>query len=182
MKKLLIVGGGFIGVVLVLFISMFVYIRGVQVKAMTLKEQYMATEKEIQTSHDNMWKTIKEKFSLSEAYKDGFVQSINAIVAGRTGGGLVKVVQENMPGLSPDIYKEVMATVEGKRDMLKRSMDTSVDVARQYNTFVQGGIIPHSWIVDSTRIDPKVITSANTDKAWESGQDNDTLIPAKGKQ
>ena len=176
MKTTVAVVGGLFLLAVVLVISFLVYMRSVQVQAMTLKEQYMATVKEIQTSHDNLWKTIKDKFALSESYKEGFIQSIDAIVVGRQGGGLIKVVQENMPGLSPDIYREVMATVEGKRDMLKRSMDTSVDMARQYNTYVQGGIIPHAWFVDSTRINPKIITSGQTNEAWSSGEDNSTLI------
>ena len=163
-----------VGVFFVLIVGVFFYSLNVKNQAIILKESYLAKEKTVQTAHDNMWKTIKQKFDVTDEYKSGFILSVQAVVEGRKGGALFKTVQENMPGLSPDLYKEVMATIEGKRDMLKREMDTEVDIARQYNSFVQNPY--HSLFVDSTRIEPKIITSGKTSEAWSTGEDNDTSL------
>lgn len=172
-KITIIVLGVFVGIA-VLAISLFGWFISVKNRQVALREQYDASQKVIQTAHDNMWKTIQQKYNVANTYKDGFNESVRAVVQGRTGGALFKSVQENMPGLTPEMYKEVMATIEGKRDMLRNSMNTSVDIARTYNTFVQSA--PQSWILDNTKIDARIITSGKTSDAYQSGQDDDITI------
>ena len=177
MKGLII--GGIIGsIVLALVLSVFFTYVSYYNRAVTLRESYLAMEKTVQTAHDNMWKQIKQKYEVTDDYKDGFIKTINAIASGRTGGSLIKVVHENMAqGLPDNLYKEVLATIEGKRDMLKRTMDQEVDVAREYNTLVTS-----FWgrlFVGGPRIDAKLITSGKTGEAWSTGEDNDTSLKGK---
>lgn len=174
-----IIGLGIVGLVIVV-IMFGLSLRG---QAITLRNQYKAKEKTVQTAHDNMWKTIQQKFEVGDEYKSGFIASIAAAAEGRKGGTLFKSVQENMPGLAPDLYREIMATIEGKRDMLKREMDTEVDVARQFNTLIEKwNIFPFGMFLgDTTLIDAKIITSGRTSNAWESGQDDEVSLREKPK-
>lgn len=167
-----------LGIVLVLLLGFGMTGCSIRSREIDLRRAYLANEKAIQTAHDNMWKTISQKYELSNEWKDGFIAVINAAVEGRKGGALFKSVQENMNGLPDNVVREVMATVEGKRDMLTRQMNQGIDKAREHNAHVEKwNIVPFSMFLASTEmIDAKIITSGRTNQAWESGEDNDVSL------
>jgi len=170
MKRIAMIVVPFVLLGAVTLVAMVLWYFNIQNQAMALHERYNSSQKVIQTAHDNMWKVIKGKAKLTDDFKNGFIKSIDAVVVGRTGGALIKSVQENMPGLPDGMYKEVLATIEGKRDMLKREMDTSVDIAREFNTYIKTK--PRSYFLSETPIDAHIITSSQTEEAYQTGKDD----------
>jgi hypothetical protein len=167
-----------VGIVFITLLGVCMQGCSIRSREIDLRRAYVANEKAIQTSHDNMWKTISQKYQIGNEWKEGFIKTINAVVEGRKGGMLFKNVQENMQGLPDNVTREVMATIEGKRDMLMRQMNTGVDKAREHNALVEKwNIPPFSMFLASTEmIDAKIITSGRTSEAWESGQDNSVKL------
>jgi len=166
---------GFFALVIVVVGITIIAKMNIESTQISLNEQYKAQLKVEESVEDNMWKQISQKYTVADAYKDGFIKSVNAVVQGREGGSLIKMVQEQMPGLSDDIYKDVEATIEGKRDEMNRANQMSADIAREYNTYVMSPW--HGWaLADTAPINAQIITSGRAQQSIQTGQDNDVSL------
>lgn len=156
-------------------ISFVIWAIGVSNQEIDLGIQCRANEKALMIEHDNMWKTIKQKFAIAESYKDGFAQVIQAASEGRKGGEMFKFIIEQMPNLSPDIYKEIMATVEGKRNILEVRNKKIVDICAEQERMVKK--LPCRIVVGRRPLlVPHLITSTVSQEALETGVDNDISL------
>ncbi|NJL70560.1 MAG: hypothetical protein HC888_02550 [Candidatus Competibacteraceae bacterium] len=141
-----------------------------------LRNQFEAVRMENRTAYDNMWKTISEKFNISETYKEGLREVVLANASGRDGGSFAKAVTEAVPNLDPSVYRDVMATIEGKRDFFKRRQDTQIDIKRAHDDLRLK--FPSSLVVGGRpALVLELVTSGRTNDAFQSGEDNKLLIP-----
>jgi len=144
-------------------------------RAVMLENKFNAIVSENKTSMDNMWKTIQQKYQIKSDYSREMVQLMNAAIEGRKGGSLFKSTTEAMPGLDASIYKDVMASIEGKRDMFKRSQDMQIEIKREHDNIRT--TMPSSIFVGSRpELKLQLVTSTRTDNAFATGKDDDVHL------
>jgi len=161
-------------IIAITLFSAFGWFIGVKRQAITLGTQFEAQGKVVENQHDNMWKTLKEQFNIKDEYQETFIEGVQALASGRTGGSLFKSSNESNAqlGLSDEMYKELMRAVESKRNELKRTQDKWVDVYRELDRFHQDPI--YSMIVGRNPYDePLLITSTRTKSAVGTGVDDE---------
>lgn len=174
MKMFLIAIGVVVAVVLICIFWYFSIING----EITLANVYDAQFKVRETSLDKMHKVLESQYGLTKESSDQFIRSVAAATEGRKGGSLFKSVQESAAGLGMplDIYKAMLASIEGEMANFKRAQDTLVDVWQTHQTYCQ--TMPNSFFVgDKVREIPEMITASATKETVKSGIDNQTLIP-----
>lgn len=160
-------------VIVVILLTMFKII-GVVNHEIVLRNHYDAHVNEVETTYDTMWKTIAQKHDISDEYRETFIDGLKAVAAGREGGGLFKSNTEanSQLGLSTAVFQDVMTTIEGKRDQLKRSQDTLTDIWREHKSFCQ--VFPNSIFVGGKVMPrPTMISSSRTKSAIDSKLDDD---------
>ncbi len=169
--KSLIIAGVVLSIIFLVFIPIVVWAIGVSNTEIELRNQFDAAEKVIVLTHDTMWKTISQKFQLSNEYKKAFIEAISEVVEGRKGGSLIKFTTEANPAISENLYKEIMATVEGKRDLLQTKQQIVLDISVVHKNLCQK--LPYSLIVGGRpALEVKLITSDRSENAMETGKDN----------
>ncbi len=137
-----------------------------------LRSEFVASEKARQTTLDGMWKKISQKFQITKEYEKTWKDAIELSVQGRDGGEVFKMVTEAYPNLSTELFKEVMATIDGERDKLKASQDKLADIQREHNNMLDK--FPSSLIVGGReRVVFTLVTSTNTQKMLTTGKEDD---------
>lgn len=151
-----------------------------------LKQQILAKQKNNQSEFDNMWKKIKQVSNVSDKYKNGFVESLTsyANARGSKGGGSVQnatvsinALHEAIPNLSADTYKQLNNIISSSRDRFTEQQKQLLDMEREYNTLITR--FPNVVIfkvMNISEIHTKIVTSDKTDKAFETGKDNDITL------
>jgi hypothetical protein len=171
MNKIFI--GGLVVVAILLFLAVWVFGYGVSIynQEKSLRADFEAKQKDVGLTYDNMWKSIQQKYQVKGDYARDFKEVVSEAVKGRQGGSLLKSVQESLPGLDASVYKDVMATIEGKRDFLQRTQQVLLDIAATHTKLRTQ--FPSSLVVGSVGIlEPKLIQSSRTEKVMESGKDD----------
>ena len=142
-----------------------------------LRTRYEAKQKQVETSHDTMWKTISQQYQINDAYKDTFIAGLKELSAGRQGGSIFRSQTEaNVQlGLPTETFKIVMASVEGKRAELKREQDTLADMYREHKKFCSQ--LPNSIFIGGRVMpEPVMISSTRTKEAVRTGVDDDVKL------
>ncbi len=163
-------------------ITALVYGIGVYNTAGTLKNQYEAKLKANTASFDNMFKTISQNVQVTDKQKDALKEIFTSYATARTTGGsedgsLMKWVQESIPNVDTSVYKTLMNTITSSRESWTMRQIEIVDIARQYNEPFNK--IPTNFLLPLfgyQKIDAKVITSSRTEKAFETGRDDDVKL------
>jgi len=136
---------------------------------------------------DKTWKVIRDQAHVTEQYKDGFKEIYVGMMDARYSKDgnsgketLMKWVTESNPTLDASIYKTLMNTIEGSRDEFMVEQKKLIDINRELKAmkikFWEGFIIG-----GRPDLDIKLVTSAKTEEAFKSGQDNDDPL-AKPKE
>lgn len=133
---------------------------------------------------DNMWKKISQTAQIPNAKKDALKEIFEGYASARSGnsdgGQLMKWVQESVPNVDLSEYKDLMNIIVGSRDSWTNRQKELVDIARQYNEMLS--VFPSNvflGLFGMEKINAKVITSNRTDKAFDSGKDDDTDLGFK---
>lgn len=172
MKKSLVYFGGAFAVIFVVVLSFVMWYFSVVNREVRYRNEFSAQIKANETNYDNMWKTLQEKYQITDTYKEAVKGVIKESAEGRKGGLLFKSIQESVPGLSVDIYKDMMATIEGKRNSFESHQKKLIDIKREHDNLRMTA--PSSFILSSVNpLELKLVTSTRTNNAFESGVDND---------
>jgi len=148
----------------------------------TEKKLYLsgkAVQQQTEVIFDNTWKTIRDEAHVTDNYKDAFkeiyVGIMNARYANDSAAGketLMKWVTESNPTLDASIYKTLMNTIEGSRKEFTFQQEKLIDIDRQHKALK--ATFPNSLIIGNRPdLEIKLVTSAKTEAAFKSGQDND---------
>lgn len=171
MSKALIGVFSFIAVTIVIAILLVMWAIGISNQEKSLRIAFDARIKENQTNYDNMWKTIKQKYQIKGDYAKELKEIVAATVEGRKGGSLMKMITESVPNLDASIYKELMATIEGKRDYFKKAQDAQIDLKQQHDKILT--LFPSSLVVGGRPpLVLALVTSTRTNEAFDSGVDD----------
>jgi hypothetical protein len=138
-----------------------------------------AAQQNAEIIFDKTWKTIQTQAGVTDQYKEGFraiyVDIANARYASDSASGketLMKWVTESNPTFDPSLYKTLMNTIEGSRNEFAVEQKKLIDIDRQHKSMKI--TFPNSLIIGGRPdLEIKLVTSAKTEEAYKTGQEND---------
>ncbi len=144
-----------------------------------------AFQKNCEIVFDNTWKKIQQQASVTNEYKEGFreiyVEMMNARYSDEGAGQqtLMKWIQESNPTFDASLYKTLMNTIEGSRNEFTMEQKKLIDIDRELKSMKV--VFPASLILgNKPDLEIKLVTSAKTEEAYRTGQENDVdLFPKK---
>lgn len=144
-----------------------------------LASQVKAQQKNNQVVFDTTWKIISQTAQVSENYKDSFANIYPDIMNGRygnaRGGALMSWVTESNPNFDISLYQKLIIAIEAQRTNFANEQKKLIDLDREHQVLCT--TFPGSLFLGS-RADLKIniVTSAKTEEAFKTGQDNDTKL------
>lgn len=171
MRKFLFIGGG------VSLIALFSFIWAVATynRSISLENQFKAAVSSREALYDNMVKQVVEKFGVAKYERQSIVSLIDNAVQGRSGGAMFKSVQEQYPQVSETMFKEVMATIGGKRDEFTRSQQLIMDIKREHDNLRMQ--VPSSLVVGGrSELVYVIVSSTDAKETMKTGVDDKPII------
>lgn len=143
-------------------------------RTISLENQFTAAVQDREMAYDNMSKQIREKISVAKFERSTIVELVDNVVAGRDGGQLFKMVHEQYPDLTPQLFQEVMATIGGKRDEFTRKQQVLAQLQKEHKDMLTQ--LPSSFIVGNRpALAFSVISSSDAKAVMATGIDDDVI-------
>lgn len=169
-------------VILVLLTGVCIFGKGVNVynTHINLKTKIEAQQDVNKANFDAMWKKISQVSQVSDKYKAGLTEVLNAYTSGRKTDSdqlLMNWIKEAIPNFDSSIYKQINNIVVSSRDDFFNNQKILIDLSRQHNQFIQK--FPNNLFCGILNIQPieiKVITSTKTEQTFETGKEDDIKI------
>lgn len=145
-----------------------------------LKTKIEAQQKSNEANFDAMWKKISQISQVSDKYKEGLKEVLMSYTSGRKKESdqlLMDWTKEAIPTFDSSIYKQINNIVVSSRDDFFNNQKILIDLSRQHNQFIQK--FPNNLycgILNIKEIEIKVVTSTKTDKAFETGKEDDIKL------
>ena len=158
-----------VAILLVLLIMFFTYNN----KEIYLRKEADAQRKKIESTHDKMWKVIKQKAEVSDKYRETFERVYPEIIAGRysDGSSAMKWIQEANPNFDTSLYNDLMQAIEIQRTHLHNAQTRMLDVIRERASLIES--YPSRWfITNKSEIEYELISSTNTREAVATHTDD----------
>ena len=158
-----------VAILLILLIMFFTYNN----KEIYLRKEADAQRKKIESTHDKMWKVIKQKAEVSDKYRETFERVYPEIIAGRysEGSSAMKWIQEANPNFDTSLYNDLMQAIEIQRTHLHNAQTRMLDVIRERASLIES--YPSRWfITNKSEIEYEVISSTNTREAVATHTDD----------
>lgn len=172
---------GFIGLFLVSGGSAVVYGIGVRNEAVELETQFDAQVKGNMSTYDKVWKIITQKANISQQYSDDFARNYTAIMTGRYGNpnnrsqSLMLWIQEKNPDFSTKLYEDLSHSMEALRIEFDMSQKKMIDIKRVHDNLRLK--FPSSLAMfGHNELQLKLVTSSRTEKAFDTGKDDDVEL------
>ena len=162
-----------VAILLILLIMFFTYNN----KEIYLRKEADAQRKKIESTHDKMWKVIKQKAEVSDKYRETFERVYPEIIAGRysDGSSAMKWIQEANPNFDTSLYNDLMQAIEIQRTHLHNAQTRMLDVIRERASLIES--YPSRWfITNKSEIEYEVISSTNTHNVVETRVDDDVDV------
>lgn len=149
----------------------------------SLQNVYNMKVKDNSSEFDNMWKTISQTCQIAENKKDAFHKIFVANSEARTpedAGKMMLWVKENSPVVDLQIFDNAQNIIVGTRNSWTMRQKELVAIATVYNdNLVRQPTGLFLGFFGFKLIDPKLITSSRTEKAFETGKDDDVSLTPK---
>lgn len=154
-------------------------------KEIDLRTTVEAKQKKCEAYFDKMWKILKDKAKVSDQYKKSFEEIYPKLIEGRYSKGdgtLMKWITESNPNFNTSLYEELMKSIEIERTGFFNEQAMLIDINREHKALLQK--IPSKWFLsdDIKEIKITVITSTKTEKAYETGKDDDFELFEENKE
>ena len=162
-----------VAILLILLIMFFTYNN----KEIYLRKEADAQRKKIESTHDKMWKVIKQKAEVSDKYRETFERVYPEIIAGRysDGSSAMKWIQEANPNFDTSLYNDLMQAIEIQRTHLHNAQTRMLDVIRERASLIES--YPSRWfITNKSEIEYEVISSTKTHNGVETRVDDDVDV------
>ena len=162
-----------VAILLILLIMFFTYNN----KEIYLRKEADAQRKKIESTHDKMWKVIKQKAEVSDKYRETFERVYPEIIAGRysEGSSAMKWIQEANPNFDTSLYNDLMQAIEIQRTHLHNAQTRMLDVIRERASLIES--YPSRWfITNKSGIEYEVISSTKTHNVVETRVDDDVDV------
>lgn len=139
----------------------------------SIKAQY----KENQNNYDKLFKTVVEQAQVKASYAKDLKELYEATGKTRYGPGgskaVLQFIKEHNPTLDPEVYRQLMRTIESGRIDFESKQASLIDRKRVYesailNTAVTGTIAKFLGFpkIDLNKMD--IVTSGETEAAFET--------------
>lgn len=152
----------------------------------SLQNLYEMKVKDNSSEFDNMWKKISQVVQIPEAKKNAFIEIFQSYAQARTSEGqgqMMTWIKEAVPNADLSTYDKAMNIIVASRDGWTMRQKELVAIASQYNDALVR--FPGNFFLRMfgfKKIDPKVITSSRTEKAFETGKDDDVDLGLQKKK
>lgn len=141
----------------------------------TLRTQANAQEKKNKVIFDKVWKVIQSQAKVADKYKEGFENIFVKIMDARYEGKdnlLFNFVTESNPTFSTELYVKLANSIESQRTEFAMTQVALIDIAREHDLLLTK--IPSKWfLMGRKKLDIKIVTSTNTEKAFETGKEDE---------
>jgi hypothetical protein len=146
-----------------------------------------AAQKNSEIVFDNTWKKISGQAGVAAEYKSSFkevyVEIMDARYKNDAGAGketLMKWITESNPEFDASLFKTVMNTIEGSRNEFTMEQKKLIDIDRELKSMKV--TFPNSLVLgNKPDLEIKLVTSAKTKEAFETGEENDGVDPFEKK-
>jgi len=178
-----------LGIFAIIAVSIVVWAIGLSNTYNVKFETGKAFQKNSEVVFDNTWKIIQQQAGVTTEYKEGFkevyVELMDARYKNDAGAGqqtLMKWVTEANPEFDASLYSKLMNTIERTRNDFTMEQKKLIDIDRELKSMKV--TFPNSLVLGGKPdLEIKLVTSAKTDEAFRSGQDNEVdLFPKKTKE
>ena len=130
MKSLLIT----LGVFLVFVVAVIIWGVGVSNDEKTLRNKISAQQEETEIFYTKLWEVLQQKAGVADEYAEQFKEIQVQVMEGRysTGGEMMKWIQEAGVELSPQLYQDLMNSIEGERNGFFIEQKKLIDMQKQH--------------------------------------------------
>lgn len=138
-----------------------------------------ATNKETlnEASLDTMWKILKDKYGVTDKYKNDFKDIYPDLIQKQNMDKnlLAKFVSQSLPKLSPALYKDLSNAVEAQRKSFYNNQKELLNIKNQHDILRTS--VPAKWfLTNSSTLNVTIVTSDDASIKFKTGKDNDTLF------
>lgn len=144
-----------------------------------LRNQVVAQQKSNEAVFDNTWKILQSQAGVAQTERESFRATYSQIMQDTRGvagsGALASFFTQAKIDISPELFGKLMTSIEAQRTAFTREQQELIDLKREHDTLLQ--TLPSSIFVgDRPPIEIIVVTSAKTEAAFGSGQENDVEL------
>ena len=184
MKIGLIISGAFILIVVGLGLTIGLTYVSYSNNEIRLRNTIEAKQKDNTSEFDNMWKKISQVSQVAEKERSSLMEIFNSHAQARTGENndklIMKWVQESIPNISSDLFKNLQNIIIGSRDSWTMRQKELISLNNERNILIEQ--FPGSLFLSSRpKIEIKIITSSKTDRTFETGKDDDVGVFSSNK-
>jgi hypothetical protein len=171
-------------IALILFFG--TYLIGLHNTQAALQVLIETKQKDNTSQFDNMWKQIQQTAQVTEEQKNALKDIFTSYAQARTGtggaqdGSLAKWTTEAVPNVDTKTFQNLQNIITSTRDNWTQRQTELLGLANEYNTNLvnqPGGLFLS--LMGFKHIDVTIVTSTRTEKAFESGKDDDVSLPTK---
>jgi len=153
-------------------------------KEVQLRTTVQAEQDVCKVHFDNMWKILHDQANVANEYKEAFAEIFPKIMEERydnaRGGALLSFVKESNPNFDVSLYSTLQKSIAAERTGFTMHQDKLIDANREHRKLLLTK--PSSFFFDlSDTIHITLVTSARTNSAYTTGEDNDMDLFNKNK-
>lgn len=146
-------------------------------REINLRKEAEAQLQKIESTHDKMWKVIKQKAEVSDKYRETFERVYPEIISGRynNNSATMSWIQEANPNFDSSLYNDLMQAIEVQRTHFHNAQTRMLDVIRERDSLLES--YPSRWFVSNkSKIEYEVISSTHTKTIMETHLDDDVKV------
>lgn len=175
MKKSTIILLSIIALVAIFSFTAFNQYRILYDENVKLISRFKAQKETIKLNFDNMFKVLKQKAQVTDKAVESFKSIYIPMIEGRYSkgdGSLMKWVTEQNPQFDQTVYKDLMQTIEAKRNDFYIQQKALMAIKEQHDNLRQK-FWSHILLGDIPELEYKLITSTATEEAVKTGKEDD---------
>lgn len=170
------IGIGAVALAVVLGLVVLVQCVSISNEEIGIRNTITQKQRDNMNEFDNMWKVISQNSQVAKADRDSLMKLFNGYAEARKTGGdnqIMTWVKESVPNVDSSTFKTLMNTITAARNSWTMRQKEILQLKVQHDNLLMKW--PGSWILSGRQpIEVTIVTSDKTEKAFESGSDNDT--------
>jgi hypothetical protein len=175
-----------LGCVAVFFLAVFIIIGMVistSNQEATLRVAIEAKQKDNTSEFDNMFKKISQVAQVSSKQMESLKEIFNGYAQARSTGGDNQVmtwVKESIPNVDTATFNNLQNIITASRDSWTMRQKELIDLSREHEKLLR--LFPSNMILamlGRKSVEIKIVTSGRTEKAFDTGKDDDTNVFVK---
>lgn len=171
--------GFLIGLIATVFIAggIILWAIGVSNSEIKLRERISGQQESCEVFYTKLWEILKTKAGVAEEYAEKFKEIQVEVMEGRysTGGEMMKWIQEAGVSLSPELYKDLMNSIEGERNGFFVEQKKLIDMNVQHGIMLK--TFPKKLVIGKRpAIEIVVLKNVATKEAYETGTDSSPVL------